>query len=67
MHVVDVLAEHFFVFVQQRLALGGVDQDGIGLAGELDMGGKPGPAGPDHARLGDRIQSHCAMAIPEMC
>ena len=25
-HVVDVVAEHFLVLVQQRLALGGVDQ-----------------------------------------
>ena len=29
-HAVDELAEHFFVFVQQRLALGGVEQDGVG-------------------------------------
>ena len=50
-HVVGVGAEHLLVLVQQRLALGGVDQDGVGLAGQLDVGGKAGPAGPDHARL----------------
>ena len=45
-HVVDVLAEHFLVFVQQRLALGRVDDDRVGLAGQFDVGGEPGAAGP---------------------
>ena len=31
-HPVDVLAEDLFILVQQRFALGGVDQHGIGLA-----------------------------------
>ena len=67
-HVVDVGAEHFLVFVQQRLALGGVDEDGVGLAGELDVGGKAGPAGPDHARLENvlnRDVSHGALYLEE--
>ena len=57
MHLVGVLAQHLLVLVQQRLALGGVDQHGIGLGGQLDVGGKPGPAGPDHARLGNLLDS----------
>ena len=49
--VIDVIAEHLFVFMQQRLALGGIDQNRIGLCGEFDVGGKPGPAGPHNSRL----------------
>ena len=45
-HPVGVVAEHFLVFVQQRLALGGVDQDRVGLGGELDVGGEAGPPAP---------------------
>ena len=62
-HPVDVLAQDFLVLMQQRLALGGVDQHGIGLAGELDVGGKAGPAGPDHSRLGNVLDSDLAHGI----
>ena len=50
-HVVDVGAEHLLVLVQQRLAFGGVDDDRVGFAGQLDVGGETGAAGPDHPRL----------------
>ena len=55
---VEVIAEDFLVFMEQRLALGRVEQHGIGLAGEFDVGGEAGPARADHARLGDHIESH---------
>ena len=52
-HVVDVAAQHFLVLVQQGLAFGRVDQDGVGFSGQFDVGGKPRAARPDHARLED--------------
>ena len=44
-HAVDILAEDLLIFVQQRFALGGIDQYRIGLAGQL-MRGKPAPPAP---------------------
>ena len=55
---VEVIAEDFFVFMEQRFAFGRIQQDRIGLPGELDVGRESGPARADHARFGDRIQSH---------
>ena len=52
-HGVGILAEHFFVFVQQGLALGGVEEQRIGLPAEFDVGGKAGAAGPHNSRLGN--------------
>ena len=59
---VEIIAEDFLVLVEQWLALGGVQQHGIGLPGELDVGRKSGPARTDNARCGDRIQSHLCHA-----
>ena len=50
-HVVDVGAEHLFVFVQQGLALGRVDDDRIGFTGQLYVGREAGAAGPDYTSL----------------
>ena len=64
-HAVDVLAEDLFVLVQQGLALGGVQQHGVGPRGELDVGRESGPAGPHHPRLGnvlDRDLRHGTVA-----
>ena len=63
-HGVGVCAEDFFIFVQQRLALGGVDQHGVGLAGEFDVGGKAGPAGPDHSRFLDVLNRDVGHKAP---
>ena len=52
-HFVDAFAEDFFVLMEERFALGGVQQQGVGACGEFDVGGKAGPAGPDHARTGN--------------
>ena len=60
---VEVLAEDLFVLMKQRLAFGRVEQYGIGLPGELDVGRKSGPARPDHAGCGDRIQSHLCHGL----
>jgi len=55
---VEVIAEDFFIFMKQRFALGGIQKNRIGLSGKLDMGRKTRPARTDHARFGDRIESH---------
>ena len=55
---VEIIAEDFFVLMQQRLALGRVEEHGIGLAGQLDVRGKAGPARAHDARLGDHLQSY---------
>ncbi len=59
---VEIVAEHFLVFMEQRFALGRVEQYGIGLPGQLDMGRESGPARTDHTRCGDRIQSYLCHA-----
>ena len=48
-------AQDFLVLVQQGLALGGVDEHGVGLAGELDVGGEARAAGADDSGLGDGV------------
>jgi hypothetical protein len=37
--------------VQQRLALGRIDDDRIGFTGQLNVSGEAGAAGPDYTRL----------------
>ena len=52
---------------KQRLALGGVDQHGVGLGGELDVGRETGPAGPHHPRLPDVVNRNMrhGCLVPE--
>ena len=51
-----VVVEEFLVFVEERLALGGIgDQEG-GLGFELDRGGKAAAAGADDAELVDTVK-----------
>lgn len=46
-----MVQEKFLVLVQERLALGAVDDDGLCLRAQLDVSWKAGPAGADNARF----------------
>ncbi len=62
-HSVGILAEDFFVLMQQRLTFGRVDHHGVGLAGQFHMGRKPGPSGAYHTRRGHRIKCNLRHEI----
>jgi len=50
-HRVGMISQDLDVLVQKRFALGGVNQHGIGLGGQLHVSWKSGAAGAHHARL----------------
>ena len=54
---VDALAEDLFILVQEGLAFGGVQHQGVGAGGQFHVGGKAGAAGPDHPRFGNVLDS----------
>jgi hypothetical protein len=61
-HVLGVSAKHLLVLVQQRLALGRVEQHRVRLGGELDVRGKARPACPHHARGADGVYGYTGHA-----
>jgi hypothetical protein len=68
--LIDILAEQFFIFMQERLALGGIQQEGIGLSGQFDMGRESRPAGPHDPRLEDSLRrslGHDVLSAIAIC
>ena len=51
-----MVVEQFLVFMEQRLALGGVGDEEGGLGLELDRGGKAPATGADDAQLVDAVE-----------